>query len=67
LGRDAANGIELAYETLGRRAPPVVLVPAGHGHKYTTEYVDGWNAVVRSAGITAEDLASLRKIIAAGE
>jgi hypothetical protein len=21
-------------------------VPDGHGHKYTTEYVDGWNAVV---------------------
>jgi uncharacterized membrane protein len=42
-------------------------VPAGHGHKYTAEYVDGWNAVMRPAGITAQDLASLRKIIAAVE
>ena len=22
-------------------------VPAGHGHTYTAEYVDGWNAVLR--------------------
>src|SRR5215469_10350127 len=40
-------------------------VPAGHGHKYTAEYVDGWNAVVRPAGITSQELASLRKLIAA--
>ena len=40
-------------------------VPGGHGHKYTAEYVDGWNAVMR-AGLSAPDLASLRKIIAAG-
>ena len=40
-------------------------VPAGHGHKYTTGYVDGWNAVMRPAGITSGELASLRKIIAA--
>ena len=25
-------------------------VPAGHGHKYTREYVDGFNAVMRPAG-----------------
>jgi uncharacterized membrane protein len=40
-------------------------VPGGHGHKYTAEYVDGWNAVMRT-GLSAPDLASLRKIIAAG-
>jgi uncharacterized membrane protein len=38
-------------------------VPDGHGHRYSAEYVDGWNAVMRPAGITSEDLASLRKII----
>ncbi|HET6193233.1 MAG TPA: alpha/beta-hydrolase family protein [Trebonia sp.] len=38
-------------------------VPAGHGHIYTAEYVDGWNAVLQPAGLTAEDLANLRKII----
>jgi uncharacterized membrane protein len=42
-------------------------VPAGHGHKYTAEYVDGWNAVMRPAGITAADLADLKKIITADE
>lgn len=42
-------------------------VPAGHGHKYTSEYVDGWNAVLRPAGVTPEELASLRKITAADE
>jgi uncharacterized membrane protein len=40
-------------------------VPAGHGHKYTSEYVDGFNAVMRPPGITPQDLTDLRKIIAA--
>jgi uncharacterized membrane protein len=39
-------------------------VPGGHGHTYSSEYVDGWNAIVRPAGITSQDLASLRTIIA---
>jgi uncharacterized membrane protein len=42
-------------------------VPAGHGHKYTAEYVDGWNTVLRPAGITSAQLASLKTIIAADE
>jgi len=37
-------------------------VPSGHGHTYKSEYVDGWNAVMR-AGLTQDQLASLRKII----
>ena len=41
-------------------------VPAGHGHKYTSEYVDGWDAVMQPAGITPQDLTDLRKIIANG-
>jgi len=41
-------------------------VPAGHGHHYTAEYVDGWNAVMQPAGITRQDLADIRNIIAAG-
>jgi uncharacterized membrane protein len=41
-------------------------VPGGHGHKYTSEYVDGFNAIMQPAGITPEELASLRKIIAGG-
>jgi uncharacterized membrane protein len=39
-------------------------VPAGHGHTYTSEYVDGWNEVMQPAGITSQELTSLRKIIA---
>jgi uncharacterized membrane protein len=39
-------------------------VPGGHGHSYKAEYVDGWNALMRPSGITSQDLASLRKIIA---
>jgi uncharacterized membrane protein len=39
-------------------------VPDGHGHRYSAEYVDGWNAVLRPAGITSQDLATLRAIIA---
>jgi uncharacterized membrane protein len=39
-------------------------VPGGHGHTYSGEYVDGWNAVLRPPGITAQELADLRPIIA---
>jgi uncharacterized membrane protein len=42
-------------------------VPAGHGHKYTSEYVDGWNTVLQPAGVTSGELASLRKVIAADD
>jgi uncharacterized membrane protein len=41
-------------------------VPGGHGHTYTAEYVNGWNAVMRPAGITPQDLTRLREIIANG-
>jgi uncharacterized membrane protein len=40
-------------------------VPDGHGHRYSAEYVDGWNAVMRPTGITPQDLTDLRKIISA--
>ena len=42
-------------------------VPPGHGHKYTTEYVDGWYAVMQPTGFTADDLSALTKTIAALE
>lgn len=40
-------------------------VPAGHGHKYTTEYVDAWNAVMRPPGFTENELAAIRTAVAA--
>jgi uncharacterized membrane protein len=42
-------------------------VPAGHGHKYTSEYVDGFNAIMQPAGVTSQELTDLRKIIAADD
>ena len=39
-------------------------VPGGHGHKYTTEQVDGWYAVMRPTGLTTTDLDNLKEIIA---
>ncbi|MHB9755297.1 alpha/beta hydrolase [Streptomyces sp. BYX5S] len=41
-------------------------VPSGHGHTYVTEYVDGWNTVMRPSGFSGQDLARLKDIIAAG-
>jgi len=46
--------------------PFAIGAPAGHGHKYVADYVDGWNAVVQPSGITARDLTDLRDIIANG-
>jgi uncharacterized membrane protein len=42
-------------------------VPGGHGHKYTTEQVDGWNAVMQPAGVTPGTLDSLKQVIAKGD
>ena len=39
-------------------------VPAGHGHKYTTEYVDSWNVVMRPEGVTAEQLTAIKAAVA---
>ncbi|MFD0689059.1 alpha/beta hydrolase [Actinomadura fibrosa] len=44
--------------------PFATEVPGGHGHAYTTENVDAWNAVLRS-GATGQELADLKKTIAA--
>ncbi|MEU3666068.1 alpha/beta hydrolase [Streptomyces virginiae] len=38
-------------------------VPDGHGHTYKAAYVDGWNAVMRPEGFTAQDLDRLREIV----
>ncbi|MFF8410124.1 alpha/beta hydrolase [Streptomyces omiyaensis] len=38
-------------------------VPDGHGHSYKAAYVDAWNAVMRPADVTSQDLERLREII----
>jgi uncharacterized membrane protein len=67
-GRDVLKGIIwmpfVTFWQVTADLPFATGVPAGHGHKYTSEYVDGWNAVMRPAGMTPQDLAGLRKIIA---
>jgi uncharacterized membrane protein len=68
-GKDVLNGIFwvpfVTFWEVTADLPFSTGVPAGHGHKYTGEYVDGWDAVMQPSGVTAQDLASLRKIITA--
>ena len=67
-GKDVLQGIFwmpfITFWQVTADLPFATGVPDGHGHRYSAEYVDGWNAVLRPAGITPQDLASLRKIIA---
>ncbi len=66
-GRDVLNSMVwipfVTFWQVTADLPFSTGVPPGHGHTYTAEYVDGWNTVLRPAGITSQDLASLRKII----
>ncbi|NOK15730.1 alpha/beta hydrolase [Corallococcus carmarthensis] len=38
-------------------------VPAGHGHVYTAEHVDGWAALLRPEGWSADQTARLRNLL----
>jgi uncharacterized membrane protein len=66
-GKDVLKGIVwlpfLTFWQVTADLPFSTGVPDGHGHRYSAEYVDGWNAVMRPSGITQQDLANLRKII----
>jgi len=42
-------------------------VPAGHGHRYTTEYADAWATVLRPQGLTPDDLATLKGLVESEE
>ena len=42
-------------------------VPEGHGHKYTGEYVDGWNATMRPTGLSSDNLDAIRTAISKDE
>ncbi len=44
--------------------PLATGVPPGHGHLYTTDYVDGWAHVLQPAGWTAAKRDALQQIIA---
>jgi uncharacterized membrane protein len=66
-GQDVLKGIVwlpfLTFWQVTADLPFSTGVPDGHGHRYSAEYVDGWNAVMRPSGITQQDLANLREII----
>jgi uncharacterized membrane protein len=47
--------------------PIALAVPAGHGHVYNGEHVDGWLSVLQPSGWTDERSAELRQIVTAGE
>ena len=68
-GRDVLEGmIWIPFVTFWQVTadlPFATGVPPGHGHKYTSEYVDGFNAIMQPAGVTSQELTNLRKIIAA--
>jgi uncharacterized membrane protein len=70
-GRDVLKGMFwmpfVTFWQVTADLPFATGVPAGHGHKYTAEYVDGWDAAMQPAGITAQDLTDLRKIISADQ
>jgi uncharacterized membrane protein len=38
-------------------------VPDGHGHKYASDYADGWAGVVQPAGWTDDDIERLRQLL----
>jgi uncharacterized membrane protein len=42
-------------------------VPDGHGHVYTTEYVDAWENILQPTDWTSEQADRLREIIGAEE
>jgi uncharacterized membrane protein len=69
-GRDVLNSMFwmpfVTFWQVTADLPFALGAPAGHGHHYVAEYVDGWNAVMQPSGITPGDLTSLRTIIADG-
>ncbi|HEY4994297.1 MAG TPA: alpha/beta-hydrolase family protein, partial [Nakamurella sp.] len=44
-----------------------VPVPQGHGHSYTSQYVDGWAAVISPPGWTAQKADALRAIVGSSD
>ena len=54
-GRDVLKGMFwipfVTFWQVTADLPFATGVPDGHGHRYSAEYVDGWNAVMRPAGV----------------
>jgi uncharacterized membrane protein len=43
--------------------PLAGAVPAGHGHTYEEEFVDGWATVIQPDGLTPDKAERLRQIV----
>jgi uncharacterized membrane protein len=43
--------------------PLATGVPAGHGHDYHLDFVDGWAKVLQPPGVTPDKLQRLRDIL----
>lgn len=41
-------------------------VPSGHGHRYTTEYIPAWKAVLQPTGWTDQQYAQLLRVVSSG-
>jgi uncharacterized membrane protein len=69
-GHDVLNTVWVPFLTFWQITADLPFstgVPGGHGHKYTTEQVDGWYAVIQPAGVTQEELGAVRATIAEQE
>ncbi len=70
-GRDVLNDMRwipvVTFWQVTLDLPLATEVPAGHGHTYTREYVDGWAALLQPADWTADRAAQLRDIIQSEE
>jgi len=67
-GRDVVRAVRwipfVTFWQVTADLPFALDVPQGHGHVYTREYVDGWNAVLQPTGWDDARLAQLRDVIA---
>ena len=63
------DGLDAIRDVLAghRRPTDRVAVPAGHGHVYNGEHVDGWVSVLQPSGWTDERSAELRAIVTVDE
>ncbi len=66
-GHDVLNTLWVPFLTFWQITgdlPFSTGVPGGHGHKYTSEQVDGWYALLQPTGISQQVLQSVRDTIA---
>jgi uncharacterized membrane protein len=67
-GHDVLGGVRwipfVTFWQVTADLPFATEVPGGHGHKYTSEYVDAWATVLQPSDWTEAKSARLREIVA---